>query len=941
MVKVKEQDLLDKWLTQADIQEFKDTWSFSDTATAKIKETMQPVQTPVTPQVEQVATQPIQQPVQPTQPVVTEEVKMETPKPVAPVTPQVSKPTNLWSIQGKNITSEAPEFKWADGNTYKTVRFDDWSLWTVKIWEWWVNELIGKTYKDEQRWDVKQVIEQGLNNTENIYKQLVINGNIPEIVKNSKPYANAKARFDIANKYLNYTEDQLYNAYVNGEINQTLEKDLTANPYLSLAKEKYNKKLVTDNINNEAINSLNIYNRTNGGKIIEKTEKTALEILNDKILNVFENMWKSESEILSFKDYMANNYPDLVSQTQELNAKNKRLKELADQRDARLENIIAENPWISINRANMLASRQNKDINKEIQSMSYEIANLASNVQYMTNMADKEYWYKLDQQARQDQLLQEQRGYAFNLLQGMQDRQFQLEDRAYAEQQADKELQQQYNFTYWDFNSQDPMIRDTAIRNAVAQLYTQYPIPWMEAPAVKEQKVRDLMAQGMTWQQAISQLEQEIRATDRYKQLIAWKDTSTQDWAKLSDWTLYNQRTWETKSVWDMTTGNLWDLRSLASQFPWQAWAKNNNPAWITWNANFDAWKGTAALLKEAWINYTKWTSRPASEWGNYVSFDTIEDGLAAQRIIMTQTYGNSTVEQMLGKWVWTWEALNYAKQVAWNAWIDLKTKVSDLSDTEVSQLQMAKIQKESPWLFKILNKPAQDTSFNDTDVRVFNSLTDSAKSKNQSNLKYQSFVEAQNEVYTNPDSNINDILKYSAWGKDLWETSIQQLSKFNQALSQVSELSKKINEETTWPIIWRLRSYNPYDSNAQALKAEINSLIPNIARWVYWEVWVLTDADVEQYRKTLPNLQSTEDTNKLVLAMTLKTMMNGYKGQLQSLAWAGKDVSKLQGKYAEYEKTVNSLIDSIGKKQTSTWETKENTYTWPKPKTDPLWLFN
>jgi len=26
----------------------------------------------------------------------------------------------------------------------------------------------------------------------------------------------------------------------------------------------------------------------------------------------------------------------------------------------------------------------------------------------------------------------------------------------------------------------------------------------------------------------------------------------------------------------------------MASQFPNQAWAKNNNPAGITWNANFD-----------------------------------------------------------------------------------------------------------------------------------------------------------------------------------------------------------------------------------------------------------------------------------------------------------------------------------------------------------------
>jgi uncharacterized protein YoaH (UPF0181 family) len=42
----------------------------------------------------------------------------------------------------------------------------------------------------------------------------------------------------------------------------------------------------------------------------------------------------------------------------------------------------------------------------------------------------------------------------------------------------------------------------------------------MEAPAVKEQKIKALMAQGLTGEQAISQLEQEIRSTNRYKQMI-------------------------------------------------------------------------------------------------------------------------------------------------------------------------------------------------------------------------------------------------------------------------------------------------------------------------------------------------------------------------------------------------------------------------------------
>lgn len=67
----------------------------------------------------------------------------------------------------------------------------------------------------------------------------------------------------------------------------------------------------------------------------------------------------------------------------------------------------------------------------------------------------------------------------------------------------------------------------------------------------------------------------------------------------------------------------------------------------------------------------------------------------------------------------------------------------------------------------------------------------------------------------------------------------------------------------------------NPYNTDAQTLNAQISALIPNLARGVYGEVGVLTDADVAQYTKTVPNLKSTEAVNKAILAMTLHTIAN------------------------------------------------------------------
>lgn len=160
--------------------------------------------------------------------------------------------------------------------------------------------------------------------------------------------------------------------------------------------------------------------------------------------------------------------------------------------------------------------------------------------------------------------------------------------------------------------------------------------------------------------------------------------------------------------IWgDMTW--LWDMRYLANQFPWQARAKNNNPAGITWNANFDNPKPwtTAYALQQAGVSFEKWTPRPWNEWGNYVTFPTMEDWLAAQRIMMTQTYGNTTVWNMLAKWVWTGEWPRYAQQVAGMAGVNVNARVNQLSDQQLQTLQMAKIQKESPWLAKILQQQA------------------------------------------------------------------------------------------------------------------------------------------------------------------------------------------------------------------------------------------
>jgi uncharacterized protein YoaH (UPF0181 family) len=108
-----------------------------------------------------------------------------------------------------------------------------------------------------------------------------------------------------------------------------------------------------------------------------------------------------------------------------------------------------------------------------------------------------------------------------DLYKQQQSRQFELEDRAYAEQQATKQLEQQYAYQFGDLNSDNPTLQNIAIERAVQSMYEKYPIPGLESQSIKVQKIKDRIAQGMSGTQAIQEVENEIRNSNRYKQYLA------------------------------------------------------------------------------------------------------------------------------------------------------------------------------------------------------------------------------------------------------------------------------------------------------------------------------------------------------------------------------------------------------------------------------------
>lgn len=56
-------------------------------------------------------------------------------------------------------------------------------------------------------------------------------------------------------------------------------------------------------------------------------------------------------------------------------------------------------------------------------------------------------------------------------------------------------------------------------------------------------------------------------------------------------------------------------------------------------------------------------------------------------------------------------------------------------------------------------------------------------------------FLDEKEKIYNDPNANVDDILKYSAGGKDMTDTPKQSLTKYNLALEKVSDINDELND--------------------------------------------------------------------------------------------------------------------------------------------------
>jgi len=180
----------------------------------------------------------------------------------------------------------------------------------------------------------------------------------------------------------------------------------------------------------------------------------------------------------------------------------------------------------------------------------------------------------------------------------------------------------------------------------------------------------------------------------------------------------------------------------------------------------------------------------------------------------------------------------------------------------------------------------------------------------------------AKRKAKAKESGDIVGIIRASAGGKDTDAGFNQAFEKAVNVIGQISDLQRLFNEDDKFkytnsegekvkfdmsPITAIWRSKNPYDEKAQAIKAQLTSIVPNLARGVYGEVGVLTDNDVKLYSKTLPNLSSTQEVRKLVLGLTIRSIQRSIENKIKINA--NRDLTHLEGVYLQVKKQADDLL--------------------------------
>lgn len=695
-------------------------------------------------------------------------------------------------------------------------------------------------------------------------------------------------------KYSTMSNNEMYEAYQNWDI------VIWSDKYNLLPDEKkvsFNRYVEQKRV----ANSLNKTNFDSSSKVIDlsKLESAAPKMFNSSVR----------------ENYQRKLNDPRISELQSQLTTNQWQIEDIDDRIADLEDdILKASPWVSSAILWSEVRKRTRDLLRQKTSLLRQRQLYLSEYDGLKSDAENELKLSMyeDEKARQDyqtqlSLYETRRQEQFQLWLAQTQRQQQLEDREFTLKTQLQAEQRQNSFTIqmkeldqrlkaenpnWIYETDRDWNMLYVVKGKATKVRdADWQVVWVTQ---KKWEYNDTVQKNTDWTYSIFRTYNDWRKPEMFNYGIDWNSS-------------YNTQMW------------VYDAIANIDSKPWR---------YFNWQTGkLQCWEAVNRYLKQVWIDDIR-------VWNSYESKKDIINNNIPQ--VGWLAVWNPVPEWEFWEfghiWVVTWynpdrgevEITDWNKNGNWE---------KNTYTIPVSQVL------NSDWGFRHLEGWEESLWLTSADIATFNNSTFKPQDidNEEDRQKYQSFLNEKARVYNNPQAEMSEILEFSRWGKPLTDTSIKALEKFDSALNQIWEIQEQIQDLDTWPIIWRLKNINPYDTDAQTLKAQLTALIPNLARGVYGEVGVLTDNDVRLYSQTIPNLTSTSDTNDAVLAMTLKVVAGWYKRQLQSLAASWKDVSWFEWLYQNLNWQVEAIenrlwiswnlstIDSL-ESEFNSWE---NTPSW------------
>ena len=536
--------------------------------------------------------------------------------------------------------------------------------------------------------------------------------------------------------------------------------------------------------------------------------------------------------------------------------------------------------------------------------------------------------YRTPEQQAQLQLQTAQIQNDMNLL-----NQSKLNDLSLYNQYATAKLKNQLEYELQDLNVKDPAQLKANLSRVLDQYYEEY---WDIIQRPKQQVIDDVIAYAKAnWISVAEALKKNfiepLQSKPEYKSLLnkqTWYDpTAWQQswvWVDNGDWTSSLKISWVGKVPDNLSrTQRVQEYTNIYNQV-WEDVAgfsialaqsiANGNTTWQCWAFAND-------YLKALWI--TNWFTDYLDEKMTKINQDYPTLWSVA---IMDFWVKDKNWRPYWHVWIVSWINADWSVVITDSNWAwDEKKLTHTLSANDMKYVK---------WYYN----PNADLNKNNntaqwvTDNDIYN-YNDSTLNRKLTAQQRQTVMEARNAVYSNPDSSIDDILRFSQGWKTPTDSTVQSLDKYAQALTSLWTITELLEWVDTWPIVWTLRENNPYDVKARQIQTAIAWLLPTLARWVYWEVWVLTDKDIEHYSRTVPNLRSTSEVNQAILAMTLDMLADWYKRKLSTQASLWYDVSWMAGIYQQIINKSSELMNGLW------WTSKEDTTTNPIWWSPSYWL--